>query len=312
MPTDDGAGPAPGACAEDAGGIVRDAAVAPQGDAGGRADADAAGPGSGPHDDPDGGAVPRGGIARRDFIAGVEKGFAILEAFDAAETARMTMAEVAQRTGLTRAAARRYLLTLAALGYLHYDGRMFALTPKVLRLGQSYIHSARLPRIVHPQLHRIASALQEASSVGVLDGGDIICVAAVTAGRVVSVTLQPGTRVPAHCTANGRVLLAALPPAALDDWLAAREFAPFTAHTVTARDRLRAEIVQARTQGYALVDQELEPGLRAIGVPLRNLRGETVAAMNVNVHAARMSLEEVRSQCLPLLWQAQAQVRNLL
>ncbi|PPE64887.1 IclR family transcriptional regulator [Caldimonas caldifontis] len=250
-------------------------------------------------------------VQKRDFIAGLEKGLAVIEAFDQ-DQSRLSMTEVAQRTGLTRAAARRYLLTLTQLGYVAYDGRMFSITPKVLRLGQSYIHSARLPRIVHPQLHKLAHALQEASSAGVLDHGDVICIAATTAGRVVSATLQPGTRVPAYCTANGRVLLASLPQEKVDAWLDEQHLEPLTPHTITHKDRLRIEIARARAQGYAAVDQELELGLRTLSVPLKNLRGDSVAALNVSVHAARMSMSELQDRCLPALLQVQSQVRNLL
>lgn len=250
-------------------------------------------------------------IQKRDFIAGLEKGLAVIEAFDQEQT-RLSMTEVAQRTGLTRAAARRYLLTLTQLGYVSYDGRMFSITPKVLRLGQSYIHSARLPRIVHPQLHKLAHTLQEASSAGVLDASDVICIAATTAGRVVSATLQPGTRVPAYCTANGRVLLSSLPQERVDAWLEQQTLEPLTPHTITHKERLRIEIARARSQGFAAVDQELELGLRTISVPLKNLRGDSVAALNVSVHAARMTMSELQERCLPALLQAQAQVRNLL
>lgn len=250
-------------------------------------------------------------IQKRDFIAGLEKGLAVIEAFDQEQT-RLSMTEVAQRTGLTRAAARRYLLTLTQLGYMSYDGRMFSITPKVLRLGQSYLHSARLPRIVHPQLHKLAHALQEASAAGVLDANDVICISATTAGRVVSATLQPGTRVPAYCTANGRVLLSGLAQEQVDHWLERQTLEALTPYTVTSKERLRIEIARARAQGFAAVDQELELGLRTISVPLKNLRGDNVAALNVSVHAARMSMNELQERCLPALLQAQAQIRNLL
>ncbi len=250
-------------------------------------------------------------IQKRDFIAGLDKGLAVIQAFDQEQT-RLSMSEVAQRTGLTRAAARRYLLTLTQLGFVSYDGRMFSITPKVLRLGQSYLHSARLPRIVHPQLHKLAHALQEASSAGVLDVDDVICIGATTAGRVVSATLQPGTRVPAYCTANGRVLLSGLAQEQVDRWLERQRLEPLTPHTVTNKERLRIEIARARAQGFAAVDQELELGLRTISVPLKNLRGDSVAALNVSVHAARMSMNELQERCLPALLQTQAHIRNLL
>lgn len=250
-------------------------------------------------------------VQKRDFIAGLQKGLSVIEAFDQ-EQSRLSMTEVAQRTGLTRAAARRYLLTLTQLGYVNYDGRMFSLSPRVLRLGQSYFHSARLPRIVYPQVQKLAHALQETSSVGVLDAADVICIAATSAGRTVSPALQPGSRAPAYCTANGRVLLAALPQERVDAWLDEHPLEPLTPHTVTHKDRLRIEIARARAQGFAVVDQELELGLRTISVPLKNLRGDTVAAMNVSVHATRMTLADLQERCLPALMQVQAQVRNLL
>ena len=173
------------------------------------------------------------GPQKRDLIAGLEKGLAVISCFDQ-DRPRLTMTEVASLCGLTRAAARRYLITLEHLGYVTSDRKMYALTPKVLRLGQSYMHSARLPRIVQPELHRLAYALKEASSAGVLDGADVICIAATSAGRVVSSTLQPGTRVPAYCTANGRVLLSALPQQEVDAWIAKQTLAPLTPNTVTS------------------------------------------------------------------------------
>ena len=195
---------------------------------------------------------------------------------------------------------------------MHHDGRQFALSPRVLRLGQSYMHSSRLPRVIQPELHKIAYALQEASSAGVLDHDDVISVAAASAGRLVSATLQPGTRVPAHCTANGRVLLAALPQVEVDAWLARQRLRAFTPHTITSPERLRVEIARVRAQGHALVDQELELGLRTLSVPLRNYRGEVVAAMNLSVHAARMRPDELLDRGLPVLLQAQALLKPLL
>lgn len=235
----------------------------------------------------------------------------MIEAFDQ-ERPRLTIAEVAARAGLTRAAARRYLLTLAHLGYVSQDRKMFALTPKVLRLGQSYMHSARLPRIVQPELHKLAYALKEASSAGVLDGNDVICIAATSAGRVVSSTLQPGTRVPAYCTANGRVLLSARPQPEVDEWLERQTLEVLTPTTVTSKGRLRIEIARARAQGYAAVDQEFELGLRTIAVPLKSYRGDVVAAMNVSVHAARATMDQLLEACLPALLQAQATLRHVL
>lgn len=248
---------------------------------------------------------------KRDLIAGLEKGLLVIEAFDQ-ERSRLTISEVAQRIGLTRAAARRYLITLTHLGYVRHEQKLFSLTPKVLRLGQSYLHSARLPRIVQPLLYRLAYSLEEAASAGVLDHDELVCVAAVSAGRLVSATLQPGTRVPAFCTANGRVLLASLSQPQIEALLARVQLEPITAHTIISKGRLLLEIARTRSQGYAVVDQELELGLRTIAVPLKNFRGETVAAVNVSVHAARIPIENIVERCLPALLKVQVELAALL
>ena len=244
-------------------------------------------------------------------MAGLEKGLAVIEAFDQ-ERPRLTISEVAEHTGLTRAAARRYLLTLAHLGFVHQERKMFALAPRVLRLAQSYMHSARLPRVVQPALVELAHSLREASAASVLDDSDVVCIAATSAGRNVSATLQPGVRVPAYCTANGRVLVAAMPDAQADIWLSHQTLRALTPHTITRPERLRAELQRAREQGYATVDQEMELGMRALSVPLSNWRGETVAAMNLTVHASRMSIADLVATGLPPLRQAQARLKQLL
>jgi IclR family pca regulon transcriptional regulator len=250
-------------------------------------------------------------VAARDLIGGLDKGLQVIEAFDQ-ERARLTISEVAAHTGLTRAAARRYLITLVHLGYAHQQDKVFSLTPKVLRLGQSYLHSARLPRVVQPLLYRLAYSLGEAASAGVLEGDQLVCVAAVSAGRVVSATLQPGTRVPAFCTANGRVLLASLPQERVEQYLARVTIEALTPYTIVDHERLLLEVVRARAQGYALIDQEMELGLRTLAVPLRNFRGETVAAMNVSLSADRIPVNEVVERCLPALLKVQAELAALL
>ena len=251
------------------------------------------------------------GSLKRDLVAGLEKGLAVIEAFDQ-ERPRLTISEVAERTGLTRAAARRYLLTLTHLGFVHQERKMFALAPRVLRLAQSYLHSARLPRVVQPALIELANSLKEASAASVLDDADIICIAATSAGRNVSATLQAGIRVPAYCTANGRVLVAAMPESQADAWLARQTLRPLTPHTITRPERLRAELQRTRERGYATVDQEMELGMRTVSVPLTNWRGDTVAAINLTVHASRMSIDDLVASGLPALRQAQARLKQLL
>jgi IclR family pca regulon transcriptional regulator len=250
-------------------------------------------------------------VAARDFVAGLDKGLQVIEAFDQ-DYSRLTIADVAERTGLTRAAARRYLLTLTALGYMRHEQKQFSLTPKVLRLGQSYLHSARLPRIAQPLLYRLAYSLGEAASVGILDHDDLVCVAAVSAGQLISATLQPGTRVPAYCTANGRVLLASLPRNEVERFLARARPERITTHTIVNKEALLDAIARVREQGYALVDQELELGLRTIAVPVKNFRGEVVAAMNISVHAGRMTIQQMVERCLPSLIKFQVELNALL
>jgi IclR family pca regulon transcriptional regulator len=258
-------------------------------------------------------AVSASAADRRDRVAGLDKGLAVLQALDQ-ERPRLTIADVALRTGLSRAAARRYLLTLAGLGYVDHDGKTFALTPRLLRLGQGYMRSARLPRLIQPQLNKLALTLQEASSAGVLDGADVISVAAATGGRIVSATLQPGTQVPAYCTANGRVLLAALPAAELDAWFTAHAagFKALTPRTLLSPAALRSEITRARELGFAQVDEEFEAGLRTLAVPLANRLGQVLAAINVSVHAARVRAQDLPGRALPLLMQVQNELKGLL
>jgi IclR family pca regulon transcriptional regulator len=233
----------------------------------------------------------------RDLVGGLEKGLKVIEAFDQ-ERSRLSIAEVAEATGLTRAAARRYLITLTHLGYMRHENKLFSLTPAVLRLGQSYLHSARLPRIVQPPLYRLAYSLGEAASVGVLDHDQLVCVAAVSAGRLVS--------------ANGRMLLASLPQPEIERFLDRAVPEQITQHTIVDKERLALEIARARAQGHALVDQELELGLRTIAVPLRNFRGEVVAAMNVSVHAGRLPAEQMVERCLPAMIKTQVELGAML
>jgi IclR family pca regulon transcriptional regulator len=248
----------------------------------------------------------------RDRVGGLEKGLLVIEAFDL-DKPRLTITEVATRAAISRAAARRYLITLTDMGYAQFDGQRYALTPKVLRLSQSYMHSARLPRVIQPRLHKMAQALGESSSAGVLDHDDVIAVAASSVGhRVVSATLQPGTRVPAYCTANGRTLMASQPEAGWDAWIERQRLLPLTSHTITDPAALRLELARTRARGYALVDQEMEPGLRTLSVPLRNARGDVLAALNVSVSASRVSLEELTERALPALLDTQAELRPLL
>lgn len=247
----------------------------------------------------------------REFVASLARGLTVISAFGQQAPA-MTLSEVAARTGITRAAARRFLLTLAALGYVAFDGKLFQLTPKVLGLGYAYLSSMSLWEVAQPFLEEVATAVHESCSISVLDGEEIVYVARVPTSRIMSVGLSIGTRLPAHCTSMGRVLLAALTPAELDRFLATAALRPFTARTITAKDRLRRALARIGQDGFGLVDQELEDGLLSIAVPLRNRAGKVLAAMNASGHASRVTATQMIDRFLPPLRAAADQIRAAL
>lgn len=234
------------------------------------------------------------------YVQSLERGLAVIRAFDADRSA-LTLSDVARATGLTRAAARRFLLTLTDLGYVRTDGRLFSLTPRVLELGYSYLSGQTLPQLARPHLERLSGTVHESTSVSVLDGPDIVYVARVPTTRIMSVAIAVGTRFPAYATSMGRVLLAGLPPAELDDYLASVRFESLTTRTIRDAGALRAELDVVQGQGWALVDQELEDGLRAVAAPITDWSGCTVAAVNVSLHAARSSADSIRRDTLPAL-----------
>ncbi|MFE5917458.1 IclR family transcriptional regulator domain-containing protein [Streptomyces sp. NPDC002285] len=234
------------------------------------------------------------------FVKSFERGLAVIRCFDADHPAR-TLSEVAHTCDLTRAAARRLLLTLADLGYVHQDGRLFRLTPRVLELGYSYLSSYTLPQIAEPHLEQLVARVRESSSLCVLDGDDIVYVARVPTRRIMTASITVGTRFPAYVTSVGRVILAHLPDDEVELRLQHAELKPLTARTITSPDALRAELGRVRRQGYAVVDQELEEGLRSVAAPVRDRDGEVVAAVNIAVHAGRNSVDSVRSDLLPHL-----------
>lgn len=234
------------------------------------------------------------------FIQSLVRGLAVIRAFDAAHPA-MTLSEVARATGLTRASARRFLLTLAHAGYVHAEGGVYSLRPRVLELGYTYLSSMSLPEVAEPHLEQLAAEVHESSSMCVLDGDDTVYVARASTSRIMAVSISVGSRFPAYVTSMGRVLLAALSPDALDAYLQRVTFRRFTAQTITNTETLRRELDQVRFRGWALVDQELEEGLRALAVPVRARDGRTVAAVNISSHASRAGRASMRRDLLPPL-----------
>lgn len=246
------------------------------------------------------------GPRRADFVQSLQRGLAVIRAFDG-DHRELTLSEVAAATGMTRAAARRFLLTLAELRYVRTDGRYFSLTARVLELGYAYLSSLSLPEVAEPHLEALVADVHESSSMSVLDGTDIVYVARVPVSRIMTVAISVGTRFPAYATSMGRVLLAGLTDEQLAAHLAGLEVKPLTSRTVDSVAALRAELARVRAQGWALVNQELEEGLRAVAAPVRDPAGVVVAAVNVSAHATR-TLESMRRDLLPPLLTATSKI----
>ena len=249
-------------------------------------------------------------IARVDYIAGMAKGLAVLESFDT-QRQRLNATLAAERAGLTRAAARRHLLTLAHLGYLETDGSWFWLSPKVLRLSGSYLATARLPRAIQPTLNRLAGMTGESFSAVVLDGDQVVIVARSGSAQL-AYGLHLGARLPAHATSTGRVLLAAKPRREFNAWIKGRELPRLTGHTQVDARAFRDLIDRVRQQDYCAASEEHELGVHAVAVPLRDLEGRTVAALNVVTTRQRVEPRALQKDVLPLLLEAARELRPLL
>jgi IclR family pca regulon transcriptional regulator len=241
------------------------------------------------------------------FVQSLQRGLAVIRAFDADHPA-LTLSEVARATGLARAAARRFLLTLVELGYMRIDDRRFRLTPRVLELGHAYLSSLTLPDVALPHLRDFVAEVRESSSLCVLDEDEIVYVARVPAKRIMSVSISVGTRFPAYATSLGRVLMAGQDDEWLADFLARASLEPITAQTISDPKKLGAEISRVRRQGWAMVDQELEEGLRSLAAPIHDSTGGVVAAINVSAHASRWSVDAMLEQLLPRLLEVAAAI----
>lgn len=249
------------------------------------------------------------GSARpRDFVQSLERGLAIIRVFSA-ERPALTVTEIAEATGLTRAAARRFLLTLVELGYVATDGRYYELTPRVLELGYAFLSGLSFPEVALPRVERLVSEVGEASEAAILDGHEIVYVVRVPGPALMTIAVNVGARMPAYATALGRVLLAGLPDDRVAELLDQVEPVALLPRTIVDRGELRAEIRKVREQGYALVDQELEEGLVAIAAPVRDRTGRVVAALNLSTHVGRKSAEQLRA-IVPALQRAAAEIEG--
>jgi IclR family transcriptional regulator, pca regulon regulatory protein len=249
-------------------------------------------------------------IEDRDIMGGLAKGLSVIETFSA-ERPRQTISQVAEASGLDRATARRCLLTLAKSGYADWDGKFFTLTPRVLRLGTACLATMPLPQIVQPHLDRLSEEIGQSTSVSILDGADIVYVARAAQRKVMSIALMPGSRLPAYCTSMGRVLLSALPENDARLRLGSSPLPARTQYTLTNHDTVMVEIARVRTQGFAIIDQEVEVNLQSLAVPLFNVWGKTVAALNVGV-AGNGPADDLIKYYLELMRAVQSELRQQL
>lgn len=246
-----------------------------------------------------------------DYVQSLARGLLVLRAFDH-DMPSASLSEVAERTGLARAVARRNLLTLQHLGYVSAKGRVFSLTPRVLELGYSYLSSLGLSRLAQQAMEELARQVEESCSLSVLDGKEIVYVQRVPVRRVMSIALGVGARLPAFAASMGRVMLADLPSADLGDWLRDHKFCAFTPMTLRTAGALKAELARVREQGYSLVSQELELGLCSIAVPIRAATGRVVAGLNVSMQYSDGVRERAVKKMLPALRNTQQSIEQAI
>ncbi len=251
-------------------------------------------------------------IGDPNFMTSLARGLTVIQAFTQKKR-QLTISQLSTKTGLSRAAVRRCLYTLAKLGFAGSDdGHHFYLGPRILALGYSYIASMPLATAAQPVLERVSHELHESCSISTLDRSDIIYVARANVTRIMSIDLGVGSRLPAFCTSMGRILLASLPPEALETYLTQTELKRFTERTITSAEKLRQVLRLVSRNGYSMVDQELELGLRSMAVPIQNPNGKIVAALNVGAHAQRVSIQEMQTKFLPRLRAAAQELSMLL
>lgn len=253
--------------------------------------------------------APRRDQRPRDFNQSLERGLEIIQTFGA-DAPRQTVSEVAAKTGLTRATTRRFLITLVELGYVVTDGRSFQLAPRVLGLGYSFLSGLGFPDVALPHLERLVAEVDESSEASILDGEDIVYVVRVPGTKLMTIAISVGSRMPAHATSMGRVLLAGLADSELDAYLKVATLKRFLPRTITEPEALRAAVLQARADGFAIVDQELEAGLLAVAVAIHDRNGRVVAAVNLSTHVARRTVRSMHEDLLPPLQRTAALIER--
>jgi IclR family pca regulon transcriptional regulator len=250
-------------------------------------------------------------VEHRESVQGLRRGFAVIKAFSA-DACELTIADVAIRTGLPRAVARRYLLTLEELGCIVHSGSSFKLTPRLLDLGFTYLSTVQVATFAQPFMEKVVARLHESSSIGVLDGQDCVYVARVPAKRIMSINLAVGSRLPAHATSMGKVLLAYLPPERLNEYFASGPLPRLTKHTLCEEGVLRKALDEIRARGWALCDQETEVGVRAVAAPIFDRLHQVQAALNVGSHASRVQLRTLKREYLPVVVDVARRISRVL
>ena len=247
----------------------------------------------------------------RDFVGSLARGLSVLRAFDS-EKPEMTLTQVAERTNLTRAGARRFLLTLVELGYVRKNQRLFRLTPKVLELGYAYLASTPLSRLSQPHLKHITDLTGESCSIAVLDGNEVAFIARTPANRFLRLGMHVGVRLPVCYTSAGRMIIATEGEEAIDRYLEETDLEPRTPHSISNKAALRAELLRIRKQGYAIVDEELEEGLCSISVPIFDSKNQIIAAINTATNVATVPRDKLKARFLPLLREAAQGIQETL
>lgn len=233
----------------------------------------------------------------RDYVQSLERGLAVIRSFGG--NLELSLSQVAAQAGITRAAARRFLITLEQLGYVGHTGQAYRLLPRTLELGYSFLSSQPLPQLVQPHLQKLAYDLDDSCGVTVLDGDHVVYIARITINRLVGARLSVGSRLPAYCTAGGRVLLGSLDEKQLAEYLRTARLSKLAPKTLVDRSALRTEVLRGRKQGWYITDQQIEPGVRSVAAPLHDAQGNMVAAINVSSYSTRVTLQTLQKKFVP-------------
>jgi IclR family pca regulon transcriptional regulator len=248
---------------------------------------------------------------QKDYVQSLERGLAVILAFSDHHP-QLSLTEIAELTQLSKPTVRRLLLTLKELGYVRTEGRLFALTPHVLGLGYAYLSSLKLTEVAQPFMEEVTKVTGHTCSLAALDGEDAVFLSRVPSRQVMSMTLTTGTRLPAYATSMGRVLLAGLTDHQIEEFIEAASLAQLTARTTTDAARLRTVLGEVRAQGWALVDQEFEEGVRSFSAPIRDAAGHVIAALSMSVPAGSYTVEDIRTEYLPVIVDAAAEISKRL